>query len=55
MKKNVLAPNARSVTIVLRTVGSPAESHVVNGMSHPPKNSVAIKADAVTMFEYSAM
>src|SRR5206468_4130454 len=30
-------------------------SHVVNGMSHPPKNSVVIRADAVTIFEYSAM
>ena len=30
-------------------------SHSVNGMSQPPKNSVAISALAVTMFAYSAM
>ena len=30
-------------------------SQCVNGMSQPPKNSVAISALAVTMFAYSAM
>ena len=30
-------------------------SHIVNGMSQPPKNSVAISALAVIMFAYSAM
>ena len=30
-------------------------SRAVNGTSHPPKNSVAIKALAVTIPPYSAM
>ena len=52
---NVLKPKTTSVANVFRTLGSPVESHVVNGMSHPPKNRVAMRAEAVTMFEYSAM
>src|SRR3954451_7859663 len=45
-------PNVRSV---LMNVCGAALSHCVNGMSHPPKKSVAISALAVTMFAYSAM
>src|SRR5258708_3993502 len=52
---NVLKPKATRVANVFRTLGSPVESHVVNGISHPPKKSVAMSADAVTMLEYSAM
>ena len=44
-----------SVSTVFATLGSPVESQLVNGMSQPPKKSVAISADAVTMFEYSAI
>ena len=46
-------PNVSSVLSERDT--APALSHCVNGMSQPPKNSVAISALAVTMFAYSAM
>src|SRR5665811_1503941 len=59
MKKNkknaVLVRKQPSVKTVLRTVNGAAVSHPVNGMSHPPKNSVAIKALAVTILQYSAI
>ena len=44
-----------SVSSVLSTVCGATLSHSVNGMSQPPKNSVAISALAVIMFAYSAM
>src|SRR5258705_6309 len=52
---STLTPSAACVSRVFRTLGSPVWSQDVNGMSHPPKNSVAISAEAVTMFEYSAI
>src|SRR5512135_54765 len=55
MKLKTLAKNTPAVAMVFRTVGSPLSSQWVNGMSQPPKNSVTISAEAVTMFEYSAM
>ena len=54
-KLNVLSPKTAMVASVFTTVGSPVESQLVKGMSQPPKNSVAMSADAVTMFEYSAI
>ena len=55
MKKPVFAANAPKVSRVLSTVNGPTLSHCVKGMSHPPKNSVAVIALTVVMFAYSAM
>src|SRR6476620_6128396 len=54
-KKRIFVQNTPNVTSVLRNVCGATLSHIVNGMSHPPKNSVAISALAVMMFAYSAM
>src|SRR5690606_12247197 len=64
-KNIVLIPNARNVASVFQTAGrAPSttpgammrmSSNVKNGMSQPPKNRVAISAEAVSRFEYSAM
>src|SRR2546426_4518748 len=45
---------ATSVASDLSTVGSPS-SQCVKGISHPPKKSVAMSADAVIRLAYSAM
>src|SRR5690606_41267921 len=65
MKKNVLIANDSSVSSVFQTAGcAPSttpgavtriSSNVKNGMSQPPRKSVAMSADAGTMLEYSAM
>src|SRR5438132_4253298 len=52
-KQLTFRQNAASVATVFSTVQGGVLSHVVNGMSHPPKNSVVMRADAVTMFERS--
>src|SRR2546422_9060060 len=54
-KHAVLAQNTAPVARVFASVQGGPLSQLVNGMSHPPKNSVAISADAVTMLAYSAM
>ena len=54
-KNRIFTQKNRNVTNVLRNVCGATLSHSVNGMSHPPKNSVAISALAVIMFAYSAM
>src|SRR5207248_8743661 len=54
-KHITLAENIASVASVLRVVQGGVLSQVVMGVSQPPKNSVVIRADAVTMLEYSAM
>ena len=46
-KKSAVASDAARLCALL--------SQNVNGMSHPPKKSVAINALAVTMLAYSAM
>src|SRR5690242_19660989 len=43
------------VRMLLSRVNGAALSHPVNGMSHPPKKSVAMSALDVTMLAYSAM
>src|SRR4051812_47102034 len=54
-KKRIFVQKNRNVTSVLRKVCGAALSQIVNGMSQPPKKSVAISALAVMMFAYSAM
>src|SRR5690349_1726668 len=54
-KKRIFAQKTANVTKVLRNVCGATLSQIVNGMSQPPKNSVAISALAVMMFAYSAM
>src|SRR5512146_976001 len=54
-KNSVLAQMKPNVTSVLRSVCGATLSHRVNGMSHPPKNSVDMSALAVITFAYSAM
>lgn len=65
MKNPVLTAKTASVSSVFQTAGvAPSttpgattlmSSQVTKGMSHPPRKSVAIIADAVSMFAYSAM
>ena len=43
------------VASVLSTLYGPALSHWVNGISQPPKNSVAVRPLTVAMLAYSAM
>src|SRR5256885_12009659 len=50
-KQLTFRQNAASVATVFSTVQGGVLSHVVNGMSHPPKNSVVMRADAVTMLD----
>ena len=54
-KQIVFSENEPSVSTVLSGVHGAVLSQVVNGTSQPPKNNVVMSADAVTMFEYSAM
>src|SRR5690349_14381324 len=54
-KTNTFSQKKPNVSSVLMSVCGAALSHCVNGMSQPPKNSVAISALAVMMFAYSAM
>ena len=54
-KVRIFTQKKPNVSSVLSSVCGATLSHVVNGMSHPPKNSVAISALAVIMFAYSAM
>src|SRR2546426_1684204 len=50
-KKVVFRENDPSVSTVLSGVHGAVLSHVVNGTSQPPKNNVAMSADAVTMLD----
>src|SRR2546422_7593794 len=54
-KQAVLAQNTAPVAMVFASVQGGPLSQLVNGMSHPPKNSVAIRAEAVSMLAYSAI
>src|SRR4051812_43680504 len=54
MKNRVFAVNTNIVSKDLYQRGS-VWSQLVNGMSQPPKKSVAIIAEAVMRFAYSAM
>ena len=51
----IFSQKNRNVANVLMKMCGATLSHAVNGMSHPPKKSVAISALAVIMFAYSAM
>src|SRR5262252_7415260 len=54
-KNRIFTQNTAKVTSVLMKVCGATLSHIVNGMSQPPKNSVAISALTVITFAYSAM
>src|SRR3954468_21877543 len=54
-KKRIFTQIIAKVSSVLRKVCGGRLSHVVNGMSQPPKNSVDINALDVITFAYSAM
>src|SRR5947199_254516 len=54
-KPMTLRENIPSVRRVLSGDHGGVLSQCVKGISHPPKKRVVMSADAVTMFEYSAM
>ena len=54
-KNPALITNESNVSSVLSTEGSPVLSQLVNGISQPPRKSVAIMPLVVSMFAYSAM
>src|SRR5436190_24235976 len=54
-KKRILARKIPIESSDNQPLYGPMLSCAVNGTSHPPKNSVAIRALVVTMFAYSAM
>ena len=57
MTKKIQNRTLKKKTSQVTSVGSrpPDRSQSVNGMSHPPKNSVVIIAQTVTTLAYSAM
>ena len=54
-KNPVFIANMSIVASVFNTLYGPTLSHCVKGISHPPKNRVAVRPLTVAILAYSAM